>query len=119
MTRSRHLLPALIFAQLLACHLIGCGADNETQPSDARESAPPEASQELPAAAEPEQEALPPGQIPDDFPADVPQYPGAAVAQSFSVPNDSLFVAYTTSASTQEVFEFYQEQLKNHGWTIS
>jgi hypothetical protein len=119
MTGFRRRFSALILAHFLAAMAAGCGAERESEIAPAGES--PAAKTAAPPAAVPDVEAeiSVPGQLPGDFPADVPTYPGAAVLQSLSVPNHSIFVTLLTIASTEEVYGFYREQLQNRGWSIS
>ncbi len=113
MTVFRKRFAAWILTGVLAAVFAGCGAERESTTAPAGES-PEGKAVEMTKAEIP---AL--GQLPSDFPADVPTYPGAVVQQSMSVPNHSLFVTFLTTASREEVYGFYRKQLQNHGWSIS
>jgi hypothetical protein len=55
--------------------------------------------------------------LPDDFPKDVPVYPGATVKASYAA-GKVLMVHLQTKDSIADSGKFYQEQLKNNGWEI-
>ena len=117
MTAFRKCFAALILTHFLVAVFAGCGAERETETAD--ETAAAEAAARSAAIAEAGAEIPPPGQLPSDFPADLPTYPGAVVQHSGSIPNHGMFAAFVTTASSKEVYEFYQEQLQNRGWSVS
>ena len=117
MTAFRKCFAALILTHFLVAVFAGCGAERETETAD--ESAAAEAAARSAAIAEAGAEIPPPGQLPSDFPADLPTYPGAVVQQSASIPIHGIFVGLVTTASSEEVYEYYREQLQNRGWNVS
>jgi hypothetical protein len=119
MTSFHNRFSALILAHLLASVLVGCSGERESETTATGESPAPEAAGRPAAIPDVGAEFPAPGQLPSNFPADVPTYPGATVQQSLAVPNHSMFVTFVTSASSEEVYEFYREQLQNRGWSIS
>jgi hypothetical protein len=60
--------------------------------------------------------------LPADFPKDVPQYPGAAVAGSVSgtdkTSGSGTFVTFTTSDAATKVADFYKKEIAGQGWAI-
>jgi hypothetical protein len=62
--------------------------------------------------------ATPPG-LPDDFPKEVPVFKGAVVEGVQDLPQNAHNVVFRTTAPVAEVSEFYQQQLKSAGWTVS
>jgi hypothetical protein len=59
-----------------------------------------------------------PGNLPSNFPSDVPTYPGARSTQSMAVGDGPALVVFSTSAAPADVYEFYREQLSQNGWSI-
>lgn len=104
----------LVLACLVVTALAACGSERKSEPAGEPESMMPTAKRSAAEGVEIPTE----GHLPSDFPADVPLYPGAAAQQSISIPGDSLFVTFETSASLKEVHAFYLEQLENQGWRI-
>ena len=59
--------------------------------------------------------------IPDNFPSDVPVYPGAQPAQGRGVELEGkplAAVQLVTNDSPEDVYEFYRTNLESQGWTI-
>lgn len=56
-------------------------------------------------------------QLPTDFPADIPVYPGATVDLA-STAGGVFNVTLTVSDSVERVARFYMEELKKNGWRI-
>ena len=55
--------------------------------------------------------------VPDDFPKDVPIYPGAKVFGAISLKEDQQFtVQAKTSDSPDKVVDYYQKELAGNGW---
>ena len=60
--------------------------------------------------------------VPDNFPSDVPIYPGAQAAQGKGIDvegSPQSAVQFVTNDALPEVHKFYSEQLQSKGWTIS
>lgn len=128
-------------AAALALSVAAC--DSGTQEPAAPTPAAPEATEEAapaeesaatpPAAAKREGDIdssrfpteLPEGvtaAVPDNFPADVPLYPGAQPAQGKGVEiegSPQAAVQLLTNDAYPEVHKFYSDQLQSQGWTIS
>ncbi len=56
-------------------------------------------------------------EIPDEFPEDVPIFPGSTPMASMSAP-DGVIVTFKSSAEQQKLFDFYQSNLADAGWEI-
>ena len=60
-------------------------------------------------------------EVPENYPADVPIYPGAAPAQGRSVTRDGVEMAAVqllTNDPPSKTFEYYQRELESSGWSI-
>lgn len=56
--------------------------------------------------------------VPDDFPKDIPVYPGSEIQMSSADPaNHSFVVQATTADPIDKVGGFYQKEMKAQGWT--
>jgi len=56
-------------------------------------------------------------QLPEDFPEDVPVYPGIA-APDVTRLGDGFEVSGATGDSLEQVHAFYTDSLKKHGWSL-
>ena len=99
---------------VLALTGFGCGSE-ETRPA-----APPAAA---PApAAEPTVPAPPPevmewkGELPSDFPGDVPQYPGSTVTSAQRTEDLTVAVTFDSPDAVDVVAKFYSDSLAAMGW---
>ena len=60
--------------------------------------------------------------LPDDFPSDVPIYPGSKATALLGGKDQGQqisMVSFEANASINEVTTFYEEKLEEHGWTIA
>lgn len=57
-----------------------------------------------------------PGQLPTDFPDDVPIYSGSEPQSSLSAPGRGQVVHLRTGADSAYVFDYYREALASEGW---
>lgn len=100
----------------LSLALLACGAETETTEEPA--GTPPAAEEpalEPPVAPPPAfQKVL----LPEQFPKDVPQYPGGGLSDARSEPGGGMFATYKTADSLEEVSSFYREALESQGWRI-
>jgi hypothetical protein len=102
----------------LAVGLLACGAETET--------ATPEQPAETPAAADPtvlQPEVAPPRGfqrvvLPEEFPDDVPQYPGAVLSAAHREPAGGMFATYEAEEPLEKVTTFFREALEEAGWRI-
>ena len=118
--------PMVVIACCCAAGLAGCGEKSETKgtgPQAAQEASPApgmrEASQSAPTPSEAEVALPEVGQLPSDFPPDVPTYPGTTAQTGMSAPGSGVFAIFQTSAAPSEVYGFYREQMQENGWTLS
>jgi hypothetical protein len=58
-------------------------------------------------------------QIPQDFPADVPVFKDATLAQVAELANNAHNVVFRTQAAVADVATFYQESMTKSGWKIT
>lgn len=62
------------------------------------------------------------GSLPDDWPSDIPVYPGVELVSSSSMRiGDSahMTVAWTTSDDVNDAYEWYRDKLPSAGWEIT
>jgi hypothetical protein len=91
-----------------------------TTPTPAAPTSPPAEGQAQQGAAQrranvPAQ--ITQGELPDDFPSDLPVFPDAQPRNSMMVGGSGLLLL-GTSASVADVLSHYREQLPSQGWTV-
>jgi hypothetical protein len=57
-------------------------------------------------------------EIPEEFPKDVPIFPGATPMAYMSSPDEGIIVTFKSGKQQQAIFNFYQTQLADDGWEI-
>jgi hypothetical protein len=111
-----------------AIAVAGCGGDSEESPQAAVTPAQPEAAAAAPAQPEQKGKPRPAGaraldevvtskELPADFPADIPRYPGAEVKNSRISPKVGISVVMATQDPADQVFQFLADQLAAEGWS--
>ena len=80
-------------------------------------TAPPKAAEEQVAQAPPSPTAA--VQMPPDFPADVPVFKDASLAQVHDLANNARNVIFRTPAAVEDVAAFYQDTMTKGGWKIT
>ena len=103
--------------------LAACGGESET-PTAPDAKAPGAAATPPSAAKVPvlPSESPPPapswtGKLPPDFPADIPQFPGAKVVGSRASHDQGLAATFSTEAAVDEVVSFYSDAFAAQGWS--
>lgn len=143
-TRSSALSMPIAATALLALAVAACDSGTQ-EPAAPTPAAPDAAAEATPDAAPAEGGATPPAAasregdidsarfptelpegvtaaVPDNFPADVPIYPGAQPAQGKGVEiegSPQAAVQLLTNDAFPDVHKFYSEQLQSKGWTLS
>ncbi len=56
--------------------------------------------------------------MPEEFPSDVPIFPGSTPMASMSSPDEGMIVTFKSSEEQQDIFDFYQSNLERDGWQI-
>jgi hypothetical protein len=56
--------------------------------------------------------------IPDEFPKDVPIFPGSTPMAFMSSPDEGIIVTFKSDKEQQDIFDFYQSSLAKDGWEI-
>jgi hypothetical protein len=108
---------ALATSGLLALALgLACGGEESSTPT--AEQAPakieiPQVEMEEPVHAEVQQ-----GNLPADYPKDLPIFPGAEPTTSMLVPGGTGMVVFSASSPAKEVAAFYTKALPEQGWTV-
>jgi len=118
--RSNAIVPLV-----LALAGFGCGSE-ETRPAAPPAAAPAPAPPREAAApaptAEPTVPAPPPevmewkGELPGDFPADVPQYPGSKVTSARGTEDLGVAVTFDSPDAVDVVAKFYSDSFAAMGW---
>ena len=57
-------------------------------------------------------------EIPEEFPKDVPIFPGSTPMAYMSSPDEGVIVTFKSSEKQQDIFDFYQSKLADDGWEI-
>jgi hypothetical protein len=110
---------------VLALAGIGCGSDETPKaeppgaaptpaPTPPREAAAPAAEATAPAVEEEVIEWS--GELPSDFPGDVPQYPDSKVTDAKGTNDLGLAVVFDTRDTPETVSKFYADSLAAMGW---
>jgi hypothetical protein len=114
----------------VAVFQLGCGrCGGESGKPASQAAAPPPAAAVQPAApheedvqtqtdqGEPEKAEIAEGQLPKDYPSDLPIYPGAKPTTSMLVGGSGL-VVLNSDASVADILAHYREDLPAKGWTV-
>jgi hypothetical protein len=102
-----------IAASLGALVALGCGGEKTESPApETTPAAPAEQS-----AAKPGQGELWSSTLPDNFPEDIPRYPGASVVKSHSTPESGMKVTFTTPDDPGKVAAYYNDNFVAQGWS--
>ena len=56
--------------------------------------------------------------IPEEFPKDVPIFPGSTPMAFMSAPDEGVIVTFKSGEEQQDIFDFYQSSLVDGGWEI-
>ena len=56
--------------------------------------------------------------IPEEFPKDVPIFPGSTPMAFMSAPDEGVIVTFKSGEEQQDIFDFYQSSLADGGWEI-
>jgi hypothetical protein len=95
---------------------LACGAENETTKEPAGTPPAAEAPALEPAVAPPP--AFQKVVLPEQFPQDVPQYPGGGLSDARIEPAGGMFATYKTTDALEKVSAFYRDSLESQGWHI-
>jgi hypothetical protein len=57
-------------------------------------------------------------EIPEEFPEDVPVFPGSTPMAFMSAPDEGVIVTFKSGEEQQDIFDFYQSSLVDSGWEI-
>ena len=97
---------------------LACGGD--TQEAAPAAKAPAAAWKPAPPPELPPPPSSPPiltTELPADFPADVPRYPGAEVIQSRISADEGMTVTFSVGDDAEKVVSFYADSLAAEGWS--
>ena len=56
--------------------------------------------------------------IPEEFPKDVPIFPGSTPMAFLFSPNEGIIVTFKSTEEQQEIYDYYQSTLTDDGWEI-
>ncbi len=118
----------LVCAIALGSIAVACGNEEPGAPEPAAspaeptqpapESAPSAAATPGPAEEGGPDPTLTEGAIPEDFPSDVPIYPGAKIGPSISMPGEGLFATFETGDAVDAILTHYRSELAKNGWSV-
>jgi hypothetical protein len=91
---------------------LACGAERESDSGAVVEASPPAAE---PAVHAHDSRLSGDLALPDGFPSDIPQYPGASLTWSNS-DESGFLISLSTTDDPGDVAEYFQEQLTAQGW---
>ena len=57
-------------------------------------------------------------EIPEEFPKDVPIFPGSTPMAFLFAPDEGIIVTFKSAEEQQEIFDYYQSTLTDDGWEI-
>ncbi len=57
-------------------------------------------------------------ELPDEFPKDVPIFPGSTPMAFLFAPDEGIIVTFKSGEEQQDIFNFYQSKLADDGWEI-
>ena len=57
-------------------------------------------------------------ELPEEFPRDVPIFPGSTPMASMFAPDEGVIVTFRSTEKQQDIFDFYQSSLSDDGWEI-
>ena len=107
---------------LLLVLLLACGGEEAPSPADTTPPAPaatPEPASP-PAAAMPSRDVeIATGELPKDYPADLPQPPSAAPQTSMLVPGQGGLITFTSSETSEAVVDHFKKTLPEQGWDVA
>ena len=107
--RSNAIVPLV-----LALAGFGCGSE-ETRPAAPPAAAPAPAAE--PGVPAPPREVIEgEGELPSDFPGDVPQYPGSKVTSAQGTEDLGVAVTFDSPDAVDVVAKFYSDSLAATGW---
>jgi hypothetical protein len=125
----------LVLAVALCAGVVACGGDEtpaepEVAPASpvdaatAPENKPKQAKQAAVEMPEPDLSGLEAtigegAAIPEDFPSDVPIYPGARPTATMSEAGEGTLVTFDIDDGPEKVYDFYQQKFSDGGWEIA
>ncbi|MCH8084428.1 MAG: hypothetical protein IH885_09360 [Myxococcales bacterium] len=57
-------------------------------------------------------------EIPEEFPKDVPIFPGSTPMAFLFAPDEGIIVTFKSTEEQQEIYDYYQSTLADDGWEI-
>jgi hypothetical protein len=57
-------------------------------------------------------------EIPDQFPDDVPVFPGSTPMAYMSTPDEGIIVTFKSAEAQQDIYDFYESSLADGGWEV-
>jgi hypothetical protein len=118
---------SLLIASLVMAGVFTVACDSGTQEPEAPDTSTPLESGEAtdaPSASNSPPTELPEGvtaAIPEEFPNDIPIYPGSVPAQGKGAVSEGVPMAalqLQSSDEPEEVYDFYVDKLRSEGWSI-
>jgi hypothetical protein len=98
-----------ISVALVACVALGCEGGDKTPAGETAPTAE-ESGAQKPA------EGVWQTSVPENFPPDVPRYPGAAVASARQTPENGFVADFTTADPPEKVVTYFTDSFAADGW---
>jgi hypothetical protein len=113
-----------IVACLPLALLLGCGGgDEQPAPPDGAPpapAAPVETPEPAPSAAKPANKVqVVTGEVPKNYPTDLPQPPSATAQTSMVLPGEAGLITFLSTESIQVVADHFKQGLPEQGWQIA
>lgn len=109
-------------AAIVVLALLAFGCSDASSPTG--DTAADQAQEAPKAAAKRQADLGPPAEVlhdavPQNYPEDLPTYPGAKPAGSLSIPGQGMLVTFDSDDPPAEVIEYFRGALEESGWSVS
>jgi len=115
--RAPHRIVVGLFCTALLAAL-ACGSGDSAPAATAPESGSPAGAEALAAQAAPEA-AVSRGELPADYPSDLPVYPGSEAGTALGIPGAAMMVTFSTEDTVDDVSGFLEGELPKNGWSVT
>ena len=106
-----------LLAALTALALAACGGDDKSTGTTTTETPGEPSSTTVPGNAGDMPAEIAQGELPKDYPSDLPLYPGSKPTTAMMVGGSGLIIL-SSQASVADVLAHFREQLPAQGWTV-
>ena len=99
-------------AAAVAIVALACGSEPEQTQSESATGAK-SSEMKTPLAAGPKSST----ELPENFPEDIPQFPGARLIKDRISPDGGLSVSYSTDEDVDDVIDYFADSFAAEGWS--